>query len=100
MTNLNDTVKSILDDLVEKNYTLTDVIKDLNQGGCQSGFIGELIYYSDTSKFYDDHEEEIETLLDDMGCSRDDVGGDHFNIESYKNNAAWISFETTAQQYA
>ena len=100
MNTLHTEVKEILEDMIEDNYTMQDIINDLNQGGCQSGFINDLIYYSDTEKFYKRHEEEIEDLLIEIGYSRDLVCGDiDFNITTYTNNAAWIAFEVTAQGF-
>jgi len=36
--------------------------QDLVSHGCISGMIGELVYYQDTRKFFDNFYEEIETL--------------------------------------
>ena len=38
------------------------IIKDISKHGCSGGFAG-LIYYRDTVKFHDEHEEEIWDLL-------------------------------------
>lgn len=34
------------------------VLKDLNYGGCSSGMVGHLIYYTDTVKFFQTHRRE------------------------------------------
>ena len=34
------------------DYDVQGVLKDLMYGGCQSGIVGHLIYYTDTTKFY------------------------------------------------
>jgi len=101
MQTLYNEVKDILDSQVDEtnDYLLEDVLSDLNQGGCESGFIGELIYYSDTERFYKRHEDEIESLLDELGYSRDHVCNGDFNLTHYMNNASWIAFEVTAQQF-
>jgi hypothetical protein len=61
---------SILDWLLETQDKST--IKDTAEHGCSGGTIGELIYYADTSAFYDKYKEEIwdrlSDLADDMGC--------------------------------
>ena len=47
------------------------LISDVATHGCSGGTISELIYYYDTVKFYNDHEEEIwdelSELADDLG---------------------------------
>ena len=61
---------SILDWLLETQERST--IKDVVQHGCSGGTISELIYYADTSAFYDKYKEEIwdrlSNMADDMGC--------------------------------
>ena len=47
-------------------------IEDVTRHGCSGGTISELIYYYDTSAFYDKYKQEIwqrlSDLADDMGC--------------------------------
>ena len=61
---------SILDWLLETQERST--IKDVVQHGCSGGTISELIYYADTSAFYEKYKEEIWQRLSDMadalGC--------------------------------
>ena len=61
---------SILDWLLETQEKST--IKDTAEHGCSGGTIGELIYYADTSAFYDKYKEEIwdrlSNMADDLGC--------------------------------
>ena len=42
-------------DYDDKKYIFTDVL----HYGCQSGVVGELIYYSDTVRFYKQYRQEI-----------------------------------------
>ena len=81
-------------------------MEDLQQYGCVSGMIGELIYYDDTEKFFDKYKEEINDLLsnviDGTGCSMEELFGDKFDKEdpliidySNKNLLAWFGFEET-----
>ena len=48
-------------------------MEDLQQHGCVSGMIGELIYYDDTIKFFDEYKDEINDILSNViegtGCS-------------------------------
>ena len=61
---------SILDWLLETQDKST--IKDTAEHGCSGGTIGELIYYADTSAFYEKYKEEIwrrlSDMADDLGC--------------------------------
>ena len=61
---------SILDWLLETQERST--IKDVVQHGCSGGTISELIYYADTSAFYEKYKEEIwrrlSDMADDLGC--------------------------------
>ncbi len=95
----NDLVKYVIDEILDAKVYETDeeiegFFKDLQHGGCQSGFIGSLIYYSDTHKFYDKYYHEIEELRIEM----EDNTGETINIGSddYKNKMAWFAFEETA----
>lgn len=49
------------------------LISDVAEHGCSGGTISELIYYDDTVKFHDEHEDEIwdelNTMADDFGYS-------------------------------
>lgn len=46
-------------------------IKEVVQNGCVSGVVSELTYYSDTSAFHDQHEDEIWDMLYE---ARNDTG--------------------------
>ena len=62
---------SILDWLLETQDKST--IKDTAEHGCSGGTISELIYYADTSAFYEKYQDEIWRRLGDMA---DDLGED------------------------
>ena len=47
------------------------LITDVATHGCSGGTISELIYYDDTVKFYNDHEEEI---WDELSNMAEDLG--------------------------
>ena len=61
---------SILDWLLETQDKST--IEDVTRHGCSGGTISELIYYADTSAFYEKYKEEIwwrlSDMADDLGC--------------------------------
>lgn len=91
--------------------SVASVLNDLMHGGCQSGFVGELCYYNQTTAFYDKYEDEIWELLEDMA---DQMGEDNalalvgtFNGaknvgsgQQFKNLLAWAAFEETARNIA
>ena len=61
-----DSIKEWLLDTQERS-----TIEDAVQHGCQGGTISELIYYSDTSAFYDKYQDEIWRRLNDMAQDMD-----------------------------
>lgn len=99
----NSVVKIINDKLDKKNkYDLKAFINDLQQCGCQSGFINELIYYSDTEAFYKKHSDSIQDLIAD---SLDDGLLDGETLakwfkSNFENYAAWFAFEVIADKIA
>ena len=72
------------------NYDETDkksYLEDLQQHGCVSGMVGNLIYYHDTCKFYNKHRQEIFALVEDYcantGYSLKEFlqGANHFPLD-------------------
>ena len=90
-------------DYNDKKYIFTDVLYH----GCQSGIVGELIYYTDTVKFYKQYRQKINTLLyDTMNgtglYAPGELFGDKWDKEDpfaqdvYNQNLlAWFGFEET-----
>ena len=90
-------------DYNDKKYIFTDVLNH----GCQSGVVTELIYYSDTVRFYKQYRQEINDLLydamsgtglyapselfGDKWDKEDPLAQDDFN----QNLLAWFGFEET-----
>lgn len=108
----NRLTNRVLDYYIDESvdYESTDDLlrsmEELQQYGCVSGMIGELIYYDDTEKFFDEYKEEINdilsNLIDGTGCSMGELFGDKFDNEdplvldySNKNLLAWFGFEET-----
>ena len=62
-----DSIKEWLEATQDKS-----TISDVTWHGCSGGTISELIYYADTSAFYDKYKEEIwdrlSNMADDLGC--------------------------------
>jgi hypothetical protein len=81
---------------------------DLMFGGCQSGIVGHLIYYTDTLKFYRAHKAEINALLAEMIDSTGSQPAELFEnwdkedplaLDTYNQNLlAWFGFEEAARR--
>ncbi len=73
--------------------------------GCQSGTVGNLIYYSDTTAFFKRYKKEIAALVKDYqeetGCNisdlewfdKEDIFCEEQNNQNY---LAWFAYETIA----
>ena len=106
MKKLIEEVQDWIDEMNEDGYT--GALDDLLEHGCQSGVVSGLIYYTDTVKFYDDHQVEIDNMLaatcDDLGCSPSGLFGKKWDNTDMlardthnKNLLAWFGFEETAR---
>ena len=67
--------------------------EDINQYGCVSWMISELIYYSDTRAFFQTHYDEIEELRNQW---EEDTGMPLVIQGDLSNFLAWLSFERVA----
>lgn len=110
---LEEYVQNWLNDKADDydDESIKAVLGDLFHSGCASGFVSNLIYYKDTSEFYNNFVDEIWDLMDEqykeMGYKNimeliaslngsDNVGSD----EQLKNLLAWYAFEETARTLA
>ena len=83
------------------------IFTDVLYHGCQSGIVGELIYYTDTVRFYKQYHSEINELLyDTMNgtglYAPSDLFGEKWDKEDplaqechNQNLLAWFGFEET-----
>lgn len=55
----------LVDNLEDYEGNLEQIVGDLQYGGCESGLVSHLIYYTDTVEFFDNHEDEILQILSD-----------------------------------
>ena len=95
-------------DYSDKKNIFTDVLYH----GCQSGIVGELIYYTDTVRFYKQYREEINDLLyeimNETGIfSPSELFGKKWDKEDplaqydfNQNLLAWFAFEETLRNIA
>ena len=80
------------------------LISDIAKHGCASG-IGGLVYYRETSAFYDDHENEIWAMVSDAadaagianGLMLYNICNNPDSLEILKNDLVWWSVEVAAQ---
>lgn len=107
----NALTKKVINVILDHGNTeeMENFIKDVLQHGCQSGIVGELIYYNDTVQFYNKYKNEINKLLkstlDDIGLSSpSELFGDKWEQEdifaedTYNQNLlAWFGFEESVR---
>jgi len=112
---LNELQLYVLDDINERaqdyDSGAAGYLDDLMRGGCQSGIVGRLCYYSDTSAFYEQFKNEINSLLyellNDTGYTPAELFGDKWDDRdplvldtSNQNLMAWFGYEETARELA
>lgn len=95
-------------DYTDKKNIFLDVLKH----GCQSGIVPQLIYYSDTIRFYNRYKNEINELLYDIlretgFLNPQQMFGDKWDEEDplaqntfNQNLLAWFGFEETLREVA
>ena len=87
-------------------------IKDVLQYGCQNGTVSGLIYYSNTTAFFEKHKKEIKKLLTELmsvtgAKSPAELFGDKWDDEDHfaddvqnQNLLAWFGYEETLRKVA
>jgi len=83
-----------------------DDIQAIAEYGCVNGACNNLIYYSDTLDFYDNHKEEIWDIIYDQAEKFDMNVLSFVNSEdgfvdsdtTFKNKMAWLAVEITCDQ--
>ena len=87
-------------------------IKDVLQYGCEAGTVSGLIYYSDTTAFFERHKKEIKRLLTELmheigAKSPAELFGDKWDDDDYfcediynQNLLAWFGYEETLRKVA
>ena len=96
---------SIKECLAEYEKQELGLISDIAKHGCAGGVSG-LIYYSETSSFYDQHEGEIWQVLKDTadaagiknGLQLYNICKDPSSLELLKNDLVWFAVEVLAQE--
>ena len=72
------------------NELILSYMSGVQKYGCVSGMIPELMYYSDTEKFFIKHMDDIFDLYNEL---KEECG--EINMELNSNNLAWFGFEQT-----
>ena len=83
-----------------------DDIQAIAEYGCVNGCCNDLIYYSDTVDFYDNHKEEIWEIVSQFAEELDMTVLSFVNSEdgfvdsdiTFKNKMAWLAVEITCDQ--
>ena len=106
-TSLQNSVYDYIIDEWDSYDNKVNIFTDVLYHGCQSGTVGFLIYYNQTTAYYNEHREEINQLLYElMECtgiySPTELFGNKWDkedplaIEDYNQNLlAWFGFEET-----
>lgn len=101
---------AVITNLLSLGYDNDDLLshmQDILQHGCQSGIVNDLIYYTDTTKFYKKHKKDIMIMLkesmENIGVSSPaEIFGGKFDTDDYfieeiqnQNLLAWYAYEET-----
>ena len=83
---------------------LKDHIKDILQYGCISGIVPSLVYYSDTTKFFNCYRKEILSMLQDPDKN---IYSEYTYLLDYKkysisekNDLSWFAYDNTVIRIA
>ena len=97
---MNKIEKLLLDNEKESEHFISDVAMH----GCISGTVGELIYYSDTCKFYEENKDLIWEIVSDYA---EETGQNIFEFKvlrkcerhtTFENNMTWLAVDLTANR--
>jgi hypothetical protein len=113
-TKLEKAVETIINDHIEDmdEEETQNWFEDLAQHGCSSGMVRDLIHYTDTVAFYEEHQDEIDQMVADssrdLGLQPIDMFNQNlverddplFRGDINKNVLAWFAFEETARNLA
>lgn len=109
MSRLEKRVARIINAMVKADYTLDSIIDHINEKGCVSGIVKELITTIDSARFYRLYKKEIDQLfydtlevgeaelphelIDTWDCA------DPLAINEYNQSLlAWFGFETVSRE--
>ena len=99
--------KKVINDLINTGLTteeLKDHIKNIVQCGCISGIVPSLVYYNDTTKFFNCYRKEILSMLQDPDKNIYSeytylLNDKKYNIKK-KNDLSWFAYDNTVIRIA
>ena len=95
-----DNTVTRLNDALAARFTDADEIKDVANHGCSGGVSG-FIYYKEIRDFFNDHEDDIENAIADLGFdTKDLVDANTNSVMELINKMVWIVVENYCQQQA
>ena len=109
---LTESVTDYIIDKWDEYYDKKNIVTDVLEHGCQSGIVGSLIYYDDTTAYYETNKNAINELLyetmDECGIyDLSKLFGDKWDKEDplaidvlNQNLLAWFGFEETMRKVA
>ena len=99
--------KRVISDLLNTGLSteeLKDHIKDIVQCGCISGIVSSLVYYSDTTRFFNCYRQEILTMLTDPDKNIYSEYTYLLDQKKYsvseKNYLSWFAYDNTVIRIA
>ena len=99
--------KRVINDLLNTGLSteeLKDHIKDIIQCGCISGIVPSLVYYSDTTKFFNCYRKEILSMLQDPNKNIYSEYTYLLDQKKYsvseKNYLSWFAYDNTVIRIA
>ena len=92
---------SRLTDALDERFTDLDEVKDIAKQGCANCAPGGFIYYYETRKFFNEHEDEIEEMMDWIYCGdnylKEITDDDRCTVNQLINKIVWIVVENYCQ---
>ena len=99
--------KRVINDLLNTGLSteeLKDHIKDIVQCGCISGIVPSLVYYSDTTRFFNCYRKEIVSMLQDPDKNIYSEYTYLLHQKKYsileKNSLSWFAYDNTVIRIA
>jgi hypothetical protein len=89
-----------LTDALAARFTDADEIQDVAKYGCSGGVSG-FIYYKEIRDFFNEHEDDIENTIADLGLDiRDLVDVNTDSVMELINKMVWLVVENYCQEQA
>ncbi|NCW69774.1 MAG: hypothetical protein EBV86_14685 [Marivivens sp.] len=89
-----------LTDALAARFTDADEIKDVAMYGCSGGVSG-FIYYNEIRDFFNEHEDDIENTIADLGYDiKDLVDVNTDSVMELINKMVWLVVENYCQEQA